>query len=105
MIKISKNFLSCSFLPNIPYTVSQFLQNGGRVKQSYNGIGGDTNLRLLNLHDLHIWFLNLTNYKNFSTHKPLTTNPQSLLKMVAQNQRRKEILYWCDTTFYGGFYV
>jgi hypothetical protein len=45
MKKTSKNFLFCSFLDKTP-NVAQFIQNGGRAKESYKGIGGDTNLRL-----------------------------------------------------------
>ena len=89
MKKTSKNFLACSFLNNIPYTVMQFLQNGGRAKESYKGIGGDSPLRLFNTSDIIINSTKCSKLFMRSTkNKQLKSN--NYYKLVALNQRQEQ---------------
>jgi hypothetical protein len=80
MIEIIQNF-PFSFLPNISYTVSKFLSNGGRVKESYKGMGGVTNLRLYS-HSNNSVIANEAKLSNFSN-SLLTTFFSLYHKMAA----------------------
>ena len=101
MIEIFK-IVSCSFLPNIPYTVSKSPQNRGRVKESYKGIGGDANLRLYitNMQtDIPIHLNPKNNYGIVGVpikSNSLLTPPSSLfIKWWHRPKTRKRYTFWC----------